>query len=229
MPARHTGGRGRACSNNTITLHRCSGKAAGAATNTIAHRAAPSRRTFLVAHTHTAPLRPTPLAQRTRVVRREVVARVAEGAGPNFGVEVHGGIGVEQGAARLAGHRIVLDNLEAGRRAGADGGGRRRCRHRPPARLPARLLLHRMHRPPAAAPPPTAHPPAAARSAWLACTARRTGSRTWLPPAGSAATRSKSCALQQGGSRGRGGGGYCSRGGTEADTGRATLAASAGQ
>lgn len=50
-------------------------------------------------------------APRTRIVRREVVARVAEGAGPDFGGKVHRRIRVEDRAARLAGHRVVLHHL----------------------------------------------------------------------------------------------------------------------
>jgi hypothetical protein len=71
-----------------------------------------------------AALNQTPLMQRRRragaclladaaVVRGEVVAREAEGAAPDLGVEVHGGVRVEDGAAGLAGHRLIGDHLHA--------------------------------------------------------------------------------------------------------------------
>lgn len=46
-------------------------------------------------------------------------------------------------------------------------------------------------------------PPAAGWSAWRACRACRRAPHTWPPPAGSAATHSRSCALQQEGGTSR--------------------------
>ena len=181
------------------------------------------------------PAKRQPVA-RTCVVRREVVARVAEGAGPDFGVEVHRCIRVEHAAARLAGHGVVFNNLRQG------GGRHTSCRvcggiecgstsHQqqqaaaadrqgcsilqPVIKRSAGIWLHlvstadsrtagptqrlqpgSMHHPNLRSSPKVS-PPAAGWSAWRVCTACRRAPHTWLPPAGSAATHSMSCALQR--------------------------------
>jgi hypothetical protein len=65
-------------------------------------------------------------------VRRELVARVAERAGPQLGPEVHARVRVEHRRARLAQDRLILRDLRAARARGAA----RHARARPAAAQP---------------------------------------------------------------------------------------------